>query len=171
MRCKDCPYFVQEHWTEGGFDEAECRVFGSVDGPEISENRKGSPGCRYNRKFLEAARLGEQLAYERYLAECSKPWKVLYTSINNDSHVLTDILISPYKTLSELFRAFLHNHVKGGSLFRAVAIDAEEIPKSVDRWLRGFNEPKPENALDVSEHVPFTIVHPDDSTTYVCEKS
>lgn len=174
MRCKDCPFFVQEHWTEGGFDEAECQIFGSVDSPEISENSKGVPGCRYNRKFLEAARRGEQQAHERYLAECSKSWKVLCTFINNDNHALTPVLVSPHKTLSELTCAALRNHVKGkDSLFRAVAIDTEETPKSVDRWLRGLDEPKPENALDVSEQVPYTIVHPygDDGTTYVYEKS
>lgn len=174
MRCKDCPYSIQERWTEGGFDEAECQVFGSVDSPEISENSKGVPGCRYNRKFLEAARRGEQLAHERYLAESNSARKVLCTFINKNSRALTPVLISQDKSIHELLRTALRGHIDTqDGLFRAVEIDTEKVPESVERWLRGVDAPKPEGAFDIMEQVPYTIVHPygDDGTTYVYEKS
>lgn len=174
MRCKDCPFFVQGHWTEGGFDEAECKIFGSVDSPEISENSKGVPGCRYNSKFLEAARRGEQLAHERYLADSNPARKVLCTFINKNSRALTPVLISQYKSLHELLRASLRGHVDTqGGLFRAVEIDTEKVPESVERWLRGVDAPKPEGAFDITEQVEYTLVHPngDSGTTYVYKKS
>jgi len=48
MRCKNCPY------TEYDYSENVelCKFFGYGE-DEISENRKGEIGCRYNMKSLQ----------------------------------------------------------------------------------------------------------------------
>ena len=153
MRCKDCPYFIKEQITEGGFDEA---------------------ACEFREKFRRALNESEQRAHERYLAESNPARKVLRTYINEDSRALTPVLISQYKSIHELLRSALRGHVDTqGGLFRAVEIDTEKVPESVERWLRGVDAPKPEGAFDITEQVEYTLVHPhgDSGTTYVYKKS
>lgn len=48
MRCKNCPYTEYDY----GENVELCKFFGYGE-DEISENRKGEIGCRYNKKTLD----------------------------------------------------------------------------------------------------------------------
>lgn len=48
MRCKNCPYKEYDYSEETTL----CAIFGYGD-DEISEDRHGDEGCRYNQKTLE----------------------------------------------------------------------------------------------------------------------
>ena len=49
MRCDNCPYSVTSYWDESYWS---CSIFGETS-PEITENRDGECGCRYNKITLE----------------------------------------------------------------------------------------------------------------------
>lgn len=105
-----------------------------------------------------------------YVEETHK--HVLCTYIQQND-VLSAVLVSPFRSISELNRCAFRNHLKSEKgLFRAVAIDTDDTPPEVDRWLRGYDDvPKPENSFDVLESVKYTVLHPNgsDGITMVLE--
>ena len=58
MRCKYCIYKTYD-WGE---QKELCNLFGYGDDGEITENRKGEIGCRFNMKTIE--KLNKEEPYE-----------------------------------------------------------------------------------------------------------
>lgn len=81
MRCKNCPY------TEYDYSENVelCKFFGYGE-DEISENRKGEIGCRYNMKSLQKfVRMHEEEEEEivRQMGDFAKWYEETYKNQSN----------------------------------------------------------------------------------------